>query len=408
MEHWQPYLVSLIVGLLIGIERERTSPHQKIMGVRTFVFIALLGALAGSVNHWIAAILALFTLSLIVISYASQMSQKGFKDRGLTTEFAAAIVFMLCYISHTHLLHTALLGPLVAAILFSKKRIHRFTHIIKDSEFESAILLLLTGVVIVSLVPDRALDPWGIFNPKNFGYIVLTLAAIEFASYLAIKIVGQERGVLLLGFLGGLVSSTAVTLSNARAAQKNASNSKTLVVSTVAAQVAAMIEALVIILLVFPKLLQVVALPVVTGIILGVLSALFIHKRNGHSPPVLEMRSPLDWRGVLRLALMLAVILALISMTKMLLSNEAGYLMSFVAGLFELHGVVLANSTLIAQQKLDMTAASLSVILAVCASMVSKLGLSWLIARGSYAKWLSAVVFVMALAMVTVLFVFFK
>ncbi len=107
----------------------------------------------------------------------------------------------------------------MALILFSKTWLHRFTNAIKPSELQAALLLLLAGVSIISLVPDSPIDRWAIFNPRKFGYIVLILATLEFSSYVLTKMIGQKTGTLVVGFLGGLVSSTAVLVSTARRAK---------------------------------------------------------------------------------------------------------------------------------------------------------------------------------------------
>jgi uncharacterized membrane protein (DUF4010 family) len=120
LDQWQPYLIAVVIGLLVGIERERAHPNQKAMGVRTFLLISLLGAIAGGLqNPWLATLLTAFALSLIVVSYFLQSSSKSSEiDRGLTTEFAAGLIFSLGFISHQSPSLAAMLGPLVAMILF--------------------------------------------------------------------------------------------------------------------------------------------------------------------------------------------------------------------------------------------------------------------------------------------------
>ncbi|NJM09717.1 MAG: MgtC/SapB family protein [Bdellovibrionaceae bacterium] len=94
-ELWQPYLISGAIGLLVGIEREKAHPSGKTMGVRTFVLIALLGAIAGGLQDiWMSLLIAIFCMALIAISYFN-VTAKGTEPghRGLITEFAAGIIF---------------------------------------------------------------------------------------------------------------------------------------------------------------------------------------------------------------------------------------------------------------------------------------------------------------------------
>jgi uncharacterized membrane protein (DUF4010 family) len=275
-------------------------------------------------------------------------------------------------------------------ILFSKSTLHRFTRAIQPAELEAALLLLLAGVVIVNLVPNTVVDRWGIFNPQKFGFIVLTLATLEFCSYLLAKMIGDKRSSLAVGFLGGIVSSTAVLLSTSRKANQEPNNWRTYFCSALAAKLAAMAELLFIVGIVAPGLLLPIAPVVGIGILWGAV-VLFVSVSKDKTPaPVIQMRSPLEWRGVLRLSLLLAVILALISVAKIWLGKTAIYALSFLTGLFELHGVSLAQSTMYAQNQISLQTAAQGVYLALAASVIAKLSLTWTVNRGAFSRALTA------------------
>jgi uncharacterized membrane protein (DUF4010 family) len=391
--HWQAYIIAIVVGLLVGIEREKAHPNKKAMGVRTFLLISLLGAIAGGLQSpWIAALLTVFCLGLILISYFTEASSKTVGvDRGLTTEFAAAIVFCLGFSAHQSPALSAMIGPVVAMILFSKNTLHRLSHAIEPSELETALLLLLGGVVVINLVPDVVIDPWGIFNPKKFGYLILTLATVEFSSYVLTKIIGEKKGFLVVGFLGGLVSSTAVLLSSCRQANKTPLNWRTLVCSSLAAKLAALVELLLIVGLISPGLLLRVVLAVGAGLLFGGLALIIIAWKNEKRGFNLTLKSPLDWRGVWRLSFIFGAILALISLAKLWLGEEATFVVSFLTGLVELHGVSLASATMYSQGQLSVEVASLSILLAVIASLVAKIAISWVVSQTVFARAMTAV-----------------
>lgn len=401
MEHWIAYIISVVMGLLVGIERERAHPHQKALGIRTFLLVAILGVLAGDDQpQWISFLITLFVFSLIGISYFSGLKlSKHQNDRGLTTEFAAGIIFCLSYLSHTHQTLVAVLGPLVALILFSKVKLHEFSYHIKTNELEAALLLILAAVTTISLVPDKAIDPWGIFNLQKFGILVLILGGLEFLSYLLIKILGEKKGTLLIGFLGGLVSSTAVLLSSAKKANSDPQRWSTALVSTLASKAAAAIELLFIVgFISSPLLLKV--LPFMMTAILICLAALGLtlkFSRPDLQANGFELKSPLDWKGVLRLSILLASILALISAAKIWFGDQASFLISFMTGLFELHGVSLANATMFAQENISREAASLNILLAFNASLVSKMFMSWTLCKNKFSSYTSIIFFLMML-----------
>lgn len=397
---WQPYLISIVIGLLVGIERERAHPRHKAMGVRTFLLLSLLGAVVGGLNNlWLSILLTSFALGLILISYFNQVKlQDGTSDPGLTTEFAAGIIFCLAYASHQAPALSALTGPVVALVLFSKPALHRFTQRIQQKELEAALYLLLAAVVVINLVPDEVIDPWGIFNPRKFGYLVLTLGALEFGSYILVKVIGGQKGFLVIGFLGGLVSSTAVLLSSARQAKHTPEQLKNLVGSSLAAKLAALAQLLFIVGLVSPQLLLSVSIPAAAGITIGTIALFFVARKAHKQTSSLALESPLDWKGVLRLSILLAVILGLITITKTWLGEQATFAVSFLTALFELHGVSLANATMFRQGVLTAQGATSSIILAMIASLVAKIGISWIVERGAFARRISFIFILMIAA----------
>ncbi len=403
--HWHAYFIALVIGLLIGIERERAHPNEKIMGVRTFILISLLGAIAGGMqNSWIVVLLLAFSLGLILISYFNQTNSKARGiDPGLTTEFAAAIVLCLSYVAHQAPSLSATLGPVVALILYSKSSLHHFTYSIKRSELEAALLLILGGVVITQLIPDHIVDPWGIFNPRRFGYIILMLASLEFSSYIIAKIVGEKKGTIVSGFLGGLVSSTAVLLTSARIASKNVAAWKPMLVSSLAAKLAALIELLVIVGLISPPLLAKILLPIGAGAIICALTLYILNRKMEPHEAKTSPEFPLDWRGVFHLAILLSAILATVSVTKHWLGDSATLSLSFFTGLFELHGVSIATATMFSHGQLTETAAALNISFAAIASLIFKMTISWVIKRNKFAVALtfSFLPMLVAIALVT-------
>jgi uncharacterized membrane protein (DUF4010 family) len=398
--YWQPYLIAIVIGLLVGIERERTHSHQKELGVRTFLLISLLGAVAGGLQiTWISVLVTAFALGLILIAYFTK-THGGIAtpDRGLTTEFAAGVVFVLGVAAHEAPALSAIIGPVVALILFAKKSLHRFSHAITRSELEAALLLLLAAVVIINLVPDTVIDPLGVFNPRKFGYLVLTLALLEFSSYVLTKVIDEKKGSLIIGFLGGLVSSTAVFFSSAKRASQVPSSWRFALCTTIAAKLASLIELLLIIGLISGPLLQQLLLPIAAGLVVGSIALAIFSRTPQQSDSELKLRSPLDWIGVFRLSVLLALILGAAALAKQWLGESATLVLSFLTGMVELQGISLANATMFTQGSLSIETARISVVLAVISSLSAKIFLSWIIGRGTFSRALTGVFTTMVLA----------
>ena len=390
-QEWQPYLISAAVGLLVGIEREKAHPKSEAMGVRTFLLIAVFGALAGSLsNVWVASALVTFALSLIVIAYF-YTGRKAGADQGLTTEFAAGIIFTLGFVSHTNPIVTTLLGPILAVVLFSKASLHRFTNRIKTSELQAALLLLLAATMVVHLLTDRVIDPWGIFNPRRFGILVLILGFLEFTGYVATKLLGEKKSGLLLGFLGGLVSSTAVMLSSTRDGKVLTPGSTAPYLSALSSQISSLGQLLFIVAWVSPDLLIQLAMPVGAAILTALVILVILAWSGKDAKTAMTLRSPLDWRGVLRLALVFALMLAGVAFANRYLGESGSLAVSFLAGLFELHGITLANATLYAQEHISKNVVMVNTLVAITASLLAKISICWMIARNRFAYIMTAI-----------------
>ncbi len=400
MSFWQPYLISALIGLLVGIEREKAHPQKKAMGVRTFLLLSLLGATAGGIEQvWLAAMIAAFCFILIILSYFF-LGGRGTNDHGLTTEFAGAIIFTVGFISHQQPILAVLVGPIVALVLFSKRSLHQFTAALKPSELQAAILILLLAVTVLNFLGTEPIDPWKIFVPRKFGMIVLVLALLEFGSYVLIKILGERKGSLIVGFLGGLVSSTAVLLSTSKQSKLPHQNSRGLAATAVAAKLASFLELLLITAFISEELLARLLLPVGASLVTGAIGLFLL---NFHSQPTaagIHLRSPLDLRGVLRLSVLLAAILAVVAVVEDWAGNQATRLISFITGLFELQGISLATATLVVQGHLPLEDARASILLAVAASLIAKIGISWAVTRSPYARRVTIVFLMMGAALV--------
>ncbi len=392
LELWQAYLISTAIGLLIGIEREKSHPNGQSMGVRTFVLIALLGAVAGGLEKlWISALISAFCFVLIALSYFNMTRAKQRPDIGLTTEFAAGIVFALGFLSHTRPVLISVLGPAVATVLFAKAPLHSFTRQIKKSEMQAALLLLLVGVIVVNLLDDRVIDPWGIFNPRKFGILILVLAALEFGSYILSKVLGQKSGSMVLGFVGGLVSSTAVMLSSAKMAAKTPSAWRSRAISAIAAKLAALMEAALILAMVSTGLFVKLILPLGGCFLVGAGALVLLTFRSKDQKENFELRSPLDWRGIIRLAVLLGILLGLIAIVRRSLGESATLAVTFLGGLFELHGITLANATMFASDQLSLESAIYGILVAVTASLVAKIFIAWMTVRNSFSTAITVI-----------------
>jgi uncharacterized membrane protein (DUF4010 family) len=405
MDAFQPFAIAILIGLLVGMEREKAHGAAGTMGVRTFTLISLLGALSGWVGQtWIGVLTAAFALILIVISYVvSTRGPEASHYPGVTTEVAAGVVFCLGFGAHHAPVIAALLGPIVALVLISKENLHEFTYRVRPSELQAVIVLLLIGAVVSNLLEDRTVDPWGLFNPRKFGFLVLILALLEFTSYLAMKFLGEKRSLMIVGFLGGLVSSTAVLFSTGKESQRRPDAWRQHAATILLAKSASLLEVLLFVGIISLPLLTLIAPAVLSACLVGGFLVVWLTRGPVADSSELSLPSPLDLRGVARLAVLLGVILISVGAVQIWLGDQGTQVLAFIAGMFELQGVSIATSTLNAQNQLSARPAALSIATAAFASMFSKSIMIWYFNRGKTAALVSAGLLSMCAALVTVM-----
>ncbi|MCE9638299.1 MAG: MgtC/SapB family protein [Planctomycetes bacterium] len=216
------FAIALFIGALVGIEREMTQSGQRgLAGIRTFMLFALVGAVSAWLTRalgtpWVFVSGGVSVAALVVAGYVSQMREPDHAP-GLTTEVAAMAVYLLAGAAVLGYPEMAVaLGIATSAILAFKRPIHDLVGRIDSDDLFAGIKLLIAAFIVLPLLPDRAIDPWGAVNPWSTGLLVVLISALSLAGYVAVRVLGTARGFAVTGLLGGLVSSTAVTLDFAR------------------------------------------------------------------------------------------------------------------------------------------------------------------------------------------------
>jgi uncharacterized membrane protein (DUF4010 family) len=220
---YQGLALALGIGLIFGIERgwrQREQPaRSRAAGVRTFTLIGLLGGIAGVLGRMLgdAIAVAIFVAIAAFVLAAHVTGLPETRDRSITRSVAALLTFALGLLAVRGDRVLAASAAVVAvALLDLRETIHGWLQGIEKAELTAAIKLLLISVVVLPILPDRGFGPGGVLNPFELWWMVVLVASISFAGYAAIRIVGPRHGLLLTGALGGLASSTAVTVTCAR------------------------------------------------------------------------------------------------------------------------------------------------------------------------------------------------
>ncbi len=378
----RPFLLALAIGLLIGIERERAkadAPTVDPLGSRTFALLGILGAVAAHVtDHALAVVMAVFAGAIILAGYLrTKLSPEG-KGVGVTTEVAAMATFVLGYLAKSDPWLTVMLAVLVLLLLALKPSIHAFAKAgIQPQEMTASLTFLVLAFVVLPLLPDRTVDPWNLINPARLWLLLVLFAGISFGGYIAVRMFGPQWGLPLAGIAGGLVSSTATTLSMSHKVRDAPGLVLPAAVAIVLANTASAAAQIGIAAVVFPDLVgplvPVIGLPVAVGA-LGALGALYRLKHHGEVGRF-DLGNPLSMKSALEFSVALAVIVVVVSIASRTFGAAATLVTAALGGSTNAHAVSVAVSNLASSGSLPMNDAALAILIAVLSNMTVKLAL---------------------------------
>ena len=376
---------ALGVGLLIGTERSwssRESRDEELAGLRTFGLAGLFGGLAvlaaGAFGGWAWIALFLALALLVVAGYLVESRYSA--DHGMTTEVALLLTFLLGSLAMTESRLLAAAVAIVVALLLSlKARLHGALNRLNENELSGALKLLFISVVLLPALPDQGYGPWQAFNPYTTWWMVVLIAGIGFAAYVAIRLLGTRHGLMVTALLGGIVSSTAMTITLARldADRLRPALAAGLLATSALMFPRVLLEAGVINPALLPQLLA----PMATAGAIYALGALFHYLRAAQqpeSPAEPPLKNPFELGPALRFAGLLVLILLLVEGAQHWLGDAGVYLVSLLSGLTDVDAITLSLSNS-ARADLSEEVAVRGIFLAALSNSLVKAGLVLLI-----------------------------
>ncbi len=342
---------ALAAGLLIGIERgwqgRNIEDNSLVAGVRTFALSSLLGAFAMllsekfGVTAW--AVIFIGFAALVVASYFGELQRTG--DMGLTSEVAMLLTFLLGSLAMAGHAPLAAAGAVAVALLLSLKRVlHSALLRLSEDELSGTLKLLFISLVLLPALPNQGYGPWQAFNPYIIWWMVVLIAGIGFAAYVAIRLVGTRHGLLITALLGGIVSSTAMTVTLARLGQGR--NLQAILASGLLATSALMFPRVLLEAgLVNRALLPTLFWPLSVAALIYTGGALLYYRRAGNESeesPEAPLKNPFELGPALRFAALLALILLLIEAAQRWLGDAGVYLVALVSGLADVDAITLS------------------------------------------------------------------
>lgn len=315
-------LIAVLGGAAIGMEREwsghATGPDARFAGVRTFTLLGLLAGLAGVFWHagleWLSAILVAGAVGLVLIAYWASSQ----KDVGGTTEIAALVVIaagLLAGMGNGKVASGIFAGT--ALLLVEKSRLHSWVEKIPGPGFLAGIRFAVMALVVLPLLPEGPFGPWGGVKPRTLWMLVLFFSSMSFAGYIARSVAGPGRGYMLMGLIGGLISSTNVTWTFSRLSGKEKGQAAPLAIGVVAACTVMFFRVLTALTVLAPPLaistLPYLAGPAAIGV---VMVAIGFWRTRVIAEKESDVRNPLELGAALQMAVLFQAVLYAIHWVK--------------------------------------------------------------------------------------------
>lgn len=310
-----------MAGALVGVERQQAhAKDEDFGGVRTFPLFALLGCVGAllrpAAGPWVLVAMLVAVTVLLAISHLRAAE----RDVGLTSEVAALATFGagalagsddLFEDTHRYLLVSSI-SAVTMALLAMKRPLHGLVARLSNDDLYATAKFVLLALVVLPILPNRTYGPLDVLNPFKVGTMIALVAGISFAGYVAARALGEGRGLLVTGLIGGLVSSTAVTLTFAGRSKEEPKLAGVSAVAIGAASSTMFARIVAVVAAVDRPLLPTLALPLLTMALVGFAVAAFVYRRDVSGQKTSEpvpLKNPFELKRAIQFGLLYAVVL---------------------------------------------------------------------------------------------------
>ncbi|HNV68051.1 MAG TPA: MgtC/SapB family protein [Candidatus Ozemobacteraceae bacterium] len=395
---------ALGIGILVGLERsvfdqpvpDESTESEAIeekesseleggepSGVRTFSTFSLVGFAAAAVNVHVpfAGPVILAGLVLLVLALYRHTLVRS---PGMTTEAAAIGTAVLGAMCHSNPHFAAVLAVVLTGILSSKQFMHETIRKMRRVEVTDTLKFLVIILIIVPLLPNRPLDPWGAVNPYKIGWLVVLISGISFVGYFLTRIMGAQKGLGLTGLLGGLTSSTAVTAAMAEESTAAPQLKAICAFATVVANATSFLRVLVMVVILDLTLAKQLAWSIGGMALTAVVAAILlwmaasrdkvteIKEREGQ----VKLKNPFALTPALKFAAFFVLIIFVSKVAREKLGNAGIYLAAAFSGLADVDAITLSMAEQTGNGSLESSVAVLGITIAVVSNAVVKSGIA--------------------------------
>jgi uncharacterized membrane protein (DUF4010 family) len=403
---FQPFIIAILLGALMGLERAFASRVDDsdvdiLGGIRTFSLISLFGCIAAFLdkNYKSGILIVSFigVLTLAGISYFISFSKHN--ERGITTEISLFICFTVgVMVQFSGYITATFITIFVTLILYLKESMHKLVKRVESEDIRAVLkFAIITFVILPIFDPEYACylrDIGGVgwlsgspelmnvevINPHTVWLMVVFISAIGFSGYVAIKILGSRKGIGLTGFLGGLVSSTATTMTFSKRSREEESLSLPFSLGILLACTTMFPRILVEVLIINSDLL--LSLSVTMGFMAasGLAVCFFIWKKTeGATSDEVPLKNPFSLMPAVKFGLLYAIIVFVARAMEVIAGDKGIYIVSILSGLTDVDAITLTMSQISRQDSSKLTQATVAITLAAFSNTILKAGMAYVL-----------------------------
>jgi uncharacterized membrane protein (DUF4010 family) len=366
---------ALAVGLLVGIERERSKgqgPRRAAAGVRTFTLIAL----AGAISLELGGMPAFLVVAGVIGAFAALSYLRSFKrDAGLTTEVAMVVTVLLGGLALSEPQVAGALAVIVTIILASRTPVHDWIkNVLTDEEVRDGLILAAAALVILPLLPEQPVDPWGVLDLRKLWTLAVLVMAINGLGYIAVRALGAKVGLALAGLFSGFVSSTATIGAMGSRTSSHPDLHRGAVAGAAASSIATVVQVAIVVGLVSMSTLEallpsLVAAGLAATLYAGLFTLRSVRETAQRDPPAGRPFSP---KTALLFVLVVGLALAVSTALTYWFGNRGLLLATGVSGLADAHAAAISAASVAASGRTDVPLAAVAVLVGFTTNSLSK------------------------------------
>lgn len=370
--------IALGIGLLIGAQREKMAKAPG--GIRTFALIALYGSfsalLADEFGQWLLAAAFLGLTVLIVLGNWLETRKDPEHGAGITSEIAAMLVFGIsAYLMNGEKALAVVSAGVIALLLHYKYPMHAFVGKLGKADLQAIMQFVLISLVILPVLPNETYDPYDVLNPFKIWLMVVLIVGISLMGYIAYKLFSAKAGTLLGGLLGGMISSTATTISAARDSKGSPTRATAaalvIMIATAVSVVRILFEVFVV---ASPFFLRILAPFSVLLAVILMLTYLLYRKHSDEIVDGKEPGNPAQLKPAIIFGLLYAVVLFVVAFTRDKYGDSGLYVVAALSGLTDMDAITLSTAHLMNKDSIAVETGWRLVMVATLANTLFKAG----------------------------------